>query len=1410
MLTPAFASASYPYPTGTVTLTDEANNTFTANLSGSGDTTFVPITNAPAGTHTYRAAYSGDSKYAAIPSFGSFTVTVNAGSLSPTATVISGVPPVTTFGTAFTAIASVSGSSPSGSVSFLINGATFAVAPISGGSASYTFSLPVGTYSLSAVYNGDASNGGSISSATSVVVGGAATTTMLASSATTGTVGVPISLTATVASASGTPPGTVNFNYTTSTNTTPVLLGHGTLINGVATFSALLPQGNDSVTATYLASGNFASSTSSPAIAITVNAAPPVPVSAAPVALPVAITTIAGGATAANANTTCAGHADSFGNGCQATAMQIPAGTDLRAVAVDPFGNIYFTDSNAQQIRRIATNGVVTNFAGYVTGTACVPTATVGCTPTLVKLSGKPRGVYSDPLGNIYIGGYGDNKVHVVKIADGKMYLVAGTGSAPTNTTDSAGDGGPATAALLKQPRSVATDSSGNIYIADTGDNRIREVLAATGNIQTIVGTGAASSLGDGGLATAATLNNPQGVWVDSSGNVYVAESSRVRAVCVTCTAGTGLYNLLNKLGISAPVNGDIYTIAGTSSSSNSSLTPGLGNAVNMAPQKLFMDPDNNLYITDSTNNVIWFEDFRSGYTRVIAGGGTSTSCSASAIGDGCNGTAAIIGSAGGNGFGLALDHQGNLYIADSTNLRIRKVSNNLQFGATNVGSPVTQAVKLHFVPGDAPSGTNLSSPDFTLAAGACTAIPDTSQDCSYTAGFSPAVPGRRSAPLAVSTTSNNPGYFGLTGTGTGAAANLDPAAQFLFGQNIVANAIATDNAGNVYVADDTSNAVLKFAPGAAGIGAGAAAPSTILGTFTNPSALAVDSIGNVYVADSATGLITQITPAGVSNTLGIGFTSPRGLAVDALNNLYVADASAKTITQVGSNFFGSRVIATGLSSPAGLAVDSASNLYAADTSAGAVYKYASPAFTKTTVATAALAPAAVAVDAAGNVFVADSSSSNIFATPASTSSAGFSVATGVSAHSLALDSAGNLYTGSDSDQILALQRTQAVTAFSRANNAPETVTMLSAGNTPASLTLTDPDQSNFSLTQVATTDCSLAATISANPGGICQFTSQFTPTSATTFTNTATFSGNASNASLATPATLEIVQKGDNSPFPVTLTLQPLSPSAPVYGQSVTFTVSISSDNGNPAGSVVFAVDGTNLAPATVTNGIATATSPSLAAGNHTVVATFTSSDPSFANTTSSPVNFSVSPAAPVVSWPAPAAVIFGSALSSDQLDATASVPGTFTYTPAVGTVLPIGANQTLSVTFTPTDSISYKPVTASTTITVNPVTPALPVNLIVTRILSRSGGNVVATITIANAGTTAVTNVTLTSVKIGANLAAPLPVVVGTINPGATATVAVTVPGSVGAPGAASTLTVSGTYTGGSFGSSARITLP
>jgi hypothetical protein len=180
-----------------------------------------------------------------------------------------------------------------------------------------------------------------------------------------------------------------------------------------------------------------------------------------------------------------------------------------------------------------------------------------------------------------------------------------------------------------------------------------------------------------------------------------------------------------------------------------------------------------------------------------------------------------------------------------------------------------------------------------------------------------------------------------------------------------------------------------------------------------------------------------------------------------------------------------------------------------------------------------------------------------------------------------------------------------------------------------------------------------------------------------------------------------------------------------------------------------------------------------------------------------------------PSLTWTTPVAINYGSALSSVQLDATASVAGAFAYTPAAGTVLAAGAGQVLSVLFTPTDTADYTNANGGTTITVNPA-PSGPANLVITKVLSRSSGNVQAVLTIANTGGTAAAKVVVSSVTIGGVAATPLPQSLGTIAAGSSAQATVSVPGTVGSSGAASSLSVTGTYTGGSFSSNSRITLP
>jgi Beta-propeller repeat len=255
-----------------------------------------------------------------------------------------------------------------------------------------------------------------------------------------------------------------------------------------------------------------------------------------------------------------------------------------------------------------------------------------------------------------------------------------------------------------------------------------------------------------------------------------------------------------------------------------------------------------------------------------------------------------------------------------------------------------------------------------------------------------------------------------------------------------------------------------------------------------------------------------------------------------------------------------------------------------------------------------------------------------------------------------------------------------------------------------------------------------------------------------------------------------------------------------PVQGVLVTFTAPSSGASG------LFANNTTTTQATTNLNGVATAsifTANAQAGGPYNVTASATGL---------TAVNFSLTNLAktnPIITWANPAGIPFGSALGAGQLNATANVAGTFAYNPPVGTVLLPGSGQTLSVTFTPNDTIDYATVTDAVLINIGPASG--PANLVVTKTLTRAASQIVVVVTIANTGGAAAANVQLTTAKIGSTLATTvLPQALGTIAGGEIAQVTLTFPGSAGLPGAASTITLSGTYTGSSFSSTARVTLP
>ena len=1298
ILTPAVGGAAYP--TGTVTLTDSlTSDATTITLPGTTDTFFIPLTGLAPGVHSFTATYSGDFNYAltagqtAYSTFGPYVITVNAGSLGGTTTSLSGVPASVAFGSSFTATATISGSNPTGTAEFIVNSTVYQSAPVSSGIATATISLPYSTnvYSIYAVYSGDAANDGSVSATQSAMVTPAFTSTALSANATTTTLAHPVVLTATVTSSVGAPTGTVNFTYTTTGNGTPqattaTLVASSAPNTSVATAGIDLPIGTDNVTATYGSSGSFAGSASAP-MTFTVTNGNILALPANPIPLPYTMTTIAGGA-AAN----CSSETDSFGDGCPATSIIFGGSVDLRSVVADPFGNVYLTDGVASVVRRIASNGAITDFAGKTSGSACAPSATVGCTPTQVTLD-KPRGIASDAEGNIYIAGYDSHEVFKVSASTGLLYLVAGTG-----TAGSSGDGGPATSAQVDGPRGVWADTVGNVYIADTSNNKIR-VVDIAGNIHTFAGTGTASSLGDGGLATSATIDNPQGVMTDANLNVYIADSSggKIRVVCVTCGTGSPLDSLLAALGITSAQNGYIYTIAGGGTSSGG--YPTLATNVSMSPQKLAIDLSGNIYVSDG-NGVAWLLDAHTANIRPIAGD-TGSNCSTASdnFGDGCPALQAVIGD-GGNGIGVGTDTLGNLYISDTLNARIRRVVTGLASPATATASTISQAVEFHFVPGDTVASANglaYTSNEWSLTTPACTTNSDSTSDCLLTSSFTPAVPGARSTPLTVTSAQGNASILGLTGVGLGSGATLDPAAQSSFGSSLTVKGLASDNAGNIYVSDSNTKQVFRFTPAAQA--QGASAVGTALGTFAAPGAIAIDPRGFVYVADTSAGTVTQISPTGTGTPLPFSFTSPSGVAVDALNNLYVSDSAAQVVYRIDPITGAQQTLALGpLVSPAGLAIDPAGNLLVADPGAAAIYRFNFATSTRTTVSSPAVSPSVALTDAAGNLLISDSVS--ILAVPASTNSAPFTVAS-LAPSALAVDSAGNLYTGS-AGGVLKLERTQGYLQFAASSTA-QTVNLLESGNELYSASsFTQTDTTDYALAPSASTDCALSSSGSGTLaiGGVCALTATYTPTSYSTTSDAITFNGNLSNAALSTPPSVNLTLTGPATTPTSTTTLGAFSPASPIFGQPVTLSATVTGAGLTPTGSVVFTV-GSSTSSATLVNGTASTVVNGLSAGSHSVSAAYSSSD-GYTSSTSTTATLVIGKATPVVTWPTPAAITYGATLGAMQLDASASIGGTLTYSPSAGTVVGAGV-QTLSVLFTPTATADYQSVTQTVQLTVN-----------------------------------------------------------------------------------------------------------
>ncbi len=644
------------------------------------------------------------------------------------------------------------------------------------------------------------------------------------------------------------------------------------------------------------------------------------------------------------------------GGGVTATSIGLQ---EPRAIVVDPTGNIYFADSGNHRVRRLGPTGIITTIAGtgtrgfngdggpgtsaelalpsglaldsfgnlYIADTANHRIRRVDRLGTISTVAGvgtpglsgdymlattaqlnTPRGVAMTALGELLIADSGNDRIRRVDPATGvittarisflnnpqglvltdntlyiadtsnhrvvKVAITISGGFGPVTTIAGgpgvpgfSGDGGAATSAKLSSPGEIALDGVGNLFVADANNHRIRRIDAMTGIITTVAGTATAGYNGDEVAATSAQLWLPQGIAVDPSGTLYIGDTNNHR---------------VRKIDSSSV----IHTAAGSG-------VAGFGDGVGTAtcaqlgrPQGVAVDGAGNLYIADTLNRRIR-RATPTGTLTTIAGTGTG-----SYGGDGGLATTAqLVGPQA-----VTIDDSGNLYIADTTNHRVRKVD------AAGIISTVAGTGSAGYT-GDnaAATAAQLSDPSGVAVDGSGNLyIADKSNHCI-----------RRVGTNGVITTIAGTGAPGYTGDNAAAsAAQLnDPTGIAIRGSL-------------VYIAD-TSNHAIRQIDGdgvittIAGIGTpgdtgddGAATVALLNG----PSGVAADSAGNLYIADALNyrirrvntdGVITTVAGTGTEGFLGDGAgattaqIAPTSIAVDSAGNLFIADATSSTVRRV-------------------------------------------------------------------------------------------------------------------------------------------------------------------------------------------------------------------------------------------------------------------------------------------------------------------------------------------------------------------------------------------------------------------------------------------------------------------------------------------------------------------------------
>ena len=585
------------------------------------------------------------------------------------------------------------------------------------------------------------------------------------------------------------------------------------------------------------------------------------------------------------------------------------------------------------QFKGVSILAVLLSSAAFGQQTYSIQTFAGGGLPNNVAATsasiGQVAGVAVDAGGNVFMTSLSYHAVSRLDAKSGMLTLIAGTG-----TPGFSGDNGPAVNAQFNQPYGIALDAAGNIYVADTANNRIREISG--GMITTIAGNGTAGTSGDGGPATSAELYAPHGVAVDGARNVYIASSGvgpgtgSIREVSgeKITSVSTGQYVLFYPWSVAVDPTGNLYfdDVYGVYESAAGQVTRIMGETTNfngaecpaapapalslatneLTPTGLAVAPNGDVFVSGRIASCV--QRISRGTVYLVAGTGNMP-------GDGGPATSAYLNQP----LGLALDQMGNLYVADSIATRLRVIS---------AGTITTAA-------GGGVAGENGAAVGAQLNAPAGIAF-----DSSGSLYFADSGNSR----VGVIT---NSAITTVAGNGTyGASPDETPAVNAELGQP---TGVAVDTAGTVYIADTASRSLRDIWHGSLG---------TLLSNPGFPMAVAADAKGNVYVSasreiaaapgNSSSNLI-EMTNGKVVEQTTLGMKEPQGLNTDPDGKLYIADTGDNKIEETNNSinfafiagaspfiggFYGDQGPApfAWLNAPQGVAADAAGNVYIADT----------------------------------------------------------------------------------------------------------------------------------------------------------------------------------------------------------------------------------------------------------------------------------------------------------------------------------------------------------------------------------------------------------------------------------------------------------------------------------------------